>query len=155
MLSSFSLVWLFMTPWSIACQAPLSMGFFRQEYWSGLPCPPPGESFLPRDRTHISCIEGGFFTCWAIREALLFGLTRWCGSKESICQCRRCKRCGFNPWVRKISWRRKWQPTPVFLPGNSHDRGAWWTTVHEVTKSWIWPSNWARRPYSAYTREAQ
>ena len=29
-------------------------------------------------------------------------------------------RCGFNPWVRKISWRRKWQPTPVFLPGKSH-----------------------------------
>ena len=32
---------LFVTPWTIACQAPLSMGFPRQEYWSGLPCPPP------------------------------------------------------------------------------------------------------------------
>ena len=31
-----------------------------------------------------------------------------------------CRRCGFNPWVRKIPWRRKWQPTPVFLPGESH-----------------------------------
>ena len=30
------------------------------------------------------------------------------------------KRCGFNPWVRKILWRRAWQPTPVFLPGESH-----------------------------------
>ena len=29
-------------------------------------------------------------------------------------------RCGFDPWVRKIPWRRKWQPTPVFLPGESH-----------------------------------
>ena len=29
---------------------------------------------------------------------------------------------GFNPWVRKIPWRRKWQPTPVFLPGESHGR---------------------------------
>ena len=29
-------------------------------------------------------------------------------------------RCAFNPWVRKIPWRRKWQPTPVFLPGKSH-----------------------------------
>ena len=38
---SFSRVWLFATPWTIACQAPLSMGFSRQEYWSGLPCPPP------------------------------------------------------------------------------------------------------------------
>ena len=39
--------------------------------------------------------------------------------KES-CQCRRCKRCGFDPWVRKIPWRRKWQPTPIFLPRKSH-----------------------------------
>ena len=40
--------------------------------------------------------------------------------KESICQCRRRKRQGFDPWVRKVPWRRKWQPTPVFLPGESH-----------------------------------
>ena len=33
-----------------------------------------------------------------------------------------CSSCGFNPWVRKIPWRRKWQPTPVFLPGESHGR---------------------------------
>ena len=37
--------------------------------------------------------------------------------KESACWCRRHKRCGFNPWVRKIPWSRKWQPTPLFLPG--------------------------------------
>ena len=37
--------------------------------------------------------------------------------KESACQCRRLKRHGFDPWVGKISWRRAWQPTPVFLPG--------------------------------------
>ena len=40
--------------------------------------------------------------------------------KESTCQCRRCERLGFNPWVGIISWRRKWQHTPVFLPGKSH-----------------------------------
>ena len=39
---SLSHVQLFATPWTVACQAPLSMGFFRQEYWSGLPFPPPG-----------------------------------------------------------------------------------------------------------------
>ena len=38
----FSHVRLFATPWTVTCQAPLSMGFSRQEYWSGLPCPPPG-----------------------------------------------------------------------------------------------------------------
>ena len=40
--------------------------------------------------------------------------------KEWACQCRRLKRCGFDPWVKKIPWRRKWQPTPVFLPGEFH-----------------------------------
>ena len=36
--------------------------------------------------------------------------------KESTCQCRQ----GFDPWVRKIPWRREWLPSPVFLPGESH-----------------------------------
>ena len=40
--------------------------------------------------------------------------------KEPACQCRRHKRHGFSPWVRKIPWKRVWQPTPVFLPGESH-----------------------------------
>ena len=44
LLLCFSRVWLWVTLWTVAHQAPLSMGFSRQEYWSGLPCPPPGES---------------------------------------------------------------------------------------------------------------
>ena len=40
--------------------------------------------------------------------------------KESACQCRRHKRHGFDSWVRKILWSRKWQPTPMFLLGESH-----------------------------------
>jgi len=40
--------------------------------------------------------------------------------KGPSCQCRSCRRRGFDPWVGKIPWRRKWQPTPVFLPGKSH-----------------------------------
>ena len=47
-------------------------------------------------------------------------LPRWCSGKESTCQFRRCRRPVFHPWVRKIPWRRKWQSTPVFLPGKSH-----------------------------------
>ena len=43
MLSCFSCVQLFMTPWTVIHQAPLSMGFSREEYWSGWPCPPPGD----------------------------------------------------------------------------------------------------------------
>ena len=45
------------------------------------------------------------------------GLPWWLSGKESPGQC---KRCGFSPWVRKILWRREWQPTPVFLPRESH-----------------------------------
>ena len=45
------------------------------------------------------------------------GLPWWLSGKESASQCRR---NGFNPWVGEISWRRKWQPTLVFLPGKSH-----------------------------------
>ena len=41
-------------------------------------------------------------------------------SKEPTCQCRRHKRCGFSPWVGKIPWRKAWQTTPLFLPGESH-----------------------------------
>ena len=47
MLSYFSCVQLFATQRTIACQAPLSMRFSRQEYWSGLPCPPPGDLLNP------------------------------------------------------------------------------------------------------------
>ena len=63
------------------------------------------------------------------------GFTGGSGSKELSCQCRRCKRCRFNPWVKKISWRRAWQLTPVFLPGDPMDRGALWATIHRVSKS--------------------
>ena len=50
--------------------------------------------------------------------------------KEPACQCKRPKRCGFDPWVGKIPWRKAWQPTPVFLPGEFHVRGAWLATLH-------------------------
>ena len=56
--------------------------------------------------------------------------------KESARQYRRCKRPRFDAWVRKIPWKRKWQPIPVFLPGKFHDRGAWQATVHGATKNW-------------------
>ena len=42
----------------------------------------------------------------------------------------------------KIPWRRKWQPTPVFFIGKSHERGAWWAIVQRITKSWTWLTTW-------------
>ena len=68
-LSHFSHVWLFATPWTVACKALLSMGFSRQEYWSGLPFPPPGVSSRHRDLTqvsNVSCLASRFFTFRAI-----------------------------------------------------------------------------------------
>ena len=53
-------------------------------------------------------------------SALLRGLSKGTSGKEPACQCRRHKRHGFDPQVRKILWRREWQPTAVFLPGGSH-----------------------------------
>ena len=57
--------------------------------------------------------------CWAVsQESRCFpGGT---SGKEPACQCRRHKRCGFDPWVGKIPWRRTQQPTAVLLPGESH-----------------------------------
>ena len=40
--------------------------------------------------------------------------------KKPACQCRRCEKHEFDPWVRKIPWSRKWQSTPAFLPGGFH-----------------------------------
>ena len=57
------------TPCTLAHQAPLSIEFSRQEYWSGLPCPSPGGSSPLRDRTQVFCIAGGFFTAESLGEA--------------------------------------------------------------------------------------
>jgi len=66
-----SSIWLFPTPWTMAHQAPLSMGFPRQEYWSGLPFPPPGDLPDPGIKpTSLASptLAGGFFTTSATWE---------------------------------------------------------------------------------------
>ena len=60
------------------------------------------------------------------------GLPKWFSGKESTCQCRR---HGFDPWVGKIPWRRKWQPTPVFLPGKFSGQKSLVAADHGVAKS--------------------
>ena len=51
--------------------------------------------------------------------------------EELTCRCRRHKRPRFNPWVGKVPWRRAWQPTPVFLPGESHGQRSHLTCPHD------------------------
>ena len=70
----------------------------------------------------MDCIAHGVTKSW-IRlnnfhrhHSYYFGLPRWLSGKEFACQCRRHR---FSLWVRKTPWRRKWQPTPVLLPGKS------------------------------------
>ena len=74
-----------------------------------------------------------------LKIILLQGFPGGTSGKESACQCRRHKRSGFDPWVGKIPWRRAWQPTPVFLPGESHgQKSLMGYTVHTVAKSRPW-----------------
>ena len=116
-------------------QAALSMAFSRQEYWSGLPfsssgdlpnpgiklgsprlqedSEPPGKPFFGRGA------EGVWEGCGGDVNNRM-GFPGGASDKESACQCRRHKRHRFGPWVGKIPWRRKRQPTPVFLPGEHH-----------------------------------
>ena len=68
--------------------------------------------YSPQGRKESDMTEVTKYAC--------IGLHWWLSGKESTCQCRRPRRCELDPWVRKIRWRRKWQPTPVFLPGESH-----------------------------------
>ena len=81
-----SRVWLFAAPWTVAHQASLSMGFPRQEYWSGLPFPPPGHlpnpGIKPVSLTSPA-LAGGFFTTW---EAPMFLLVEdvFCTPKNSV-----------------------------------------------------------------------
>ena len=75
---------------------------------------------------------------WVTKHILsTMGFPGGTSGKELTCQCRRHRRCGFNPWVGKIPWRRKWQPTPLFLPREFLDSGACQAIVHGVTKSQI------------------
>ena len=70
-----------------------------------------------------------------IKPLPTWGFPGGASAKEPACQCRTCKRHGFNPCVGKIPWRRVWQPTAVFLSGESHEGGAWWAIVHGIAQS--------------------
>ena len=87
---------LLVTPWTAAYQASPSMGFSRQECWSGVPLPSPHKSW-------ISTILKLTAT-WISKYPFLHGDTLV--SKQ-------CRRPVFNLWVGKIPWKREWLPTPV------------------------------------------
>ena len=71
-------------------------------------------------------------------QASILGFPGSSDCKESACNIRE---PGLIPGSGRFPWRRKWQPTPLFLPKESHGGRNWWVTVCGVTKSWISPSN--------------
>ena len=72
---------------------------------------------IAKIRKRLVTITFTFFFHLVLGYWYRVGLPRWLSGKESACWH---KRCGFYPWVEKIPWRRKWQPNPVFLPGEFH-----------------------------------
>ena len=106
-------VWLIATPRTVTCQAFLSMGFSRQEYWSGLAFPTPGD--LPDPGIKLAslaspALAGGFFTT-APPGSSGGSAVRICLPMQEI---------RVEPLGWKVPWGRKWQPTLVFWPGKSH-----------------------------------
>ena len=77
---------------------------------------------LPREVRPRGTHQHAAITQWYLKTRD-HGFPAGAVGKESACSAGdppECRRPGFNPWVRKIPWRRKWQPAPVFLPGKSH-----------------------------------
>ena len=135
------------------------MGFSRQEYWNGLPCSsagdPPNAGIKPRS----PALQADFLTIWASWEAhnkiLAFLLEKAMATYSSTLAWKtpwtegpgRLQSMGSlgvgHDWATSLSlsafmhWRRKWQPTPVFLPGESQGREAWWAAVSGVAQSRI------------------
>ena len=69
--------------------------------------------------TSVLTLSSHIRTC-STKEKKKNRFKQWLSGKESTCQCREHRKHGFSPWIGKIPCRRKWQPIPVFLPGESH-----------------------------------
>ena len=103
------------TTWSVSstCRAYLTAKIHREQT-----CPLQHKQLQSWSREYLNkahSTHSMICTFWSLQR-----LPRRLSGEESTCQSRRNSRCRFNPRVRKISWRRKWQPMLVFLPGKSH-----------------------------------
>ena len=144
-LSYFSHVWLFMTLWTRAYQAPLSMGFSWQEYWSRLPFPPPEN--LPQPGMELEslaspALAGGFFTTEPpILKTLILGKIegrRWRGQQRM-------------KWLDGIIDSMDMSLNK--LREIAKDRETWSAAVHGVTKSEIQLRNWTPPPILKFKRK--
>ena len=117
-LSSFSRVRLFATPWTVACQALLSIGFFQAKILEWVAMPPPGDLPDPGIKPASPALQADSLPLWL----------RFCG-KESACNS---GGLGSVPGLGRYSGEGTGLTTPVFLPGKFHGQ---WNLVHGVSKS--------------------
>ena len=102
-------------------KTPLPIGNFKEKWeeMKSYHCSHGDNALVTAD---LSCKEKKFklliVNCDSILKLWASQVTL--SGKEPDCHCRRYKRLQFNPWVGKIPWRRAWQPTPIFLPGELH-----------------------------------
>ena len=95
------------TPWSVAQQVPLFMGFPRQEHWSELLFHPPGDPPLPRDLTHnsnISCIGRWILYYWATIAQKDTCTSEYIGAIFTVARMWKQPRCPLNKWMGKKMW---------------------------------------------------
>ena len=100
--------------------------------------------------TKYSFLSSAVEPCLCILNLLVWAST----SGEPTCQCRVRKTCGFHPWVGKTAWRRAWQPTPVFLPGESQGQRSvagyspWGCKESDMTEV-TWQASWGGEGFAA------
>ena len=106
------------TPWTVALQAPLSMGFPRQKYGSELPFPSPGDLPDPGIKPRAPTLQVDSLPAEPPGKPTSLQHGPQFAPDSRICL--QWRRPGFDFWVGKIPWRRKWKPSPVFLSRESH-----------------------------------
>ena len=134
----------------MACQAPLSMGFPRQEYWSVLPFPSPGDIHDPGIKPVSPALTGGFFITEPLGKSPIIYYIWLCNISLEKAMAPHSSTLAWkipwtvepgrqqsmgslwvrHDWMTSLSlftfthWGREWQPTPVFLPGEFQGRGS-------------------------------
>ena len=150
MISHVSCVWFFATLWTVAHQAPLSLGFSRQEHWSGLPCLPPGD--LPHPRMESASLTAPALASRFYIPSATWGRRRWhptpallpgkSHGRSSLVGCSPCGGEESDPTERlhfhfSISCIGEGNGNPLQCSclENPRDKGAWWAAIYGVTES--------------------
>ena len=143
-LTRFSYVWLFETPWTVAYQAPLSMGILQARMLEWVAMPSSRVSSQARGRTQVSCIAGGFSTNWATREyPKIIKITKITHEKAKspnkniISWIYSALDAGFIPGLGRSPGGGNSNPLQYSCLENPMERGAWQATARGVAKTWL------------------